>query len=70
MILAGPFGPKFIADAWVASENVGEGGLGEAFRLMEPKEKVREPLGAIVELEDSEVTYYVQHWCNVIFYLR
>jgi hypothetical protein len=42
MILAGPFGPKFIAEAWVASENVGEGGLGEALRLMGPKEKVRE----------------------------
>lgn len=69
MILAGPFGPKFIAEAWVASENVGEGGLGETLRLMEPKEKVREPLGAMV-VEDSEVAYYVQHWCNVIFYLR
>ena len=42
MILAGPFGPKFIAEAWVASESVGEGGLGEALRLMEPKEIVRE----------------------------
>jgi hypothetical protein len=34
MIFSGPFGPKFIADAFVASENVGEGGLGEvAVRL-------------------------------------
>jgi hypothetical protein len=59
MILAGPFGPKFIAEAWVVSENVGEGGLGEALRLMEPKEK-GERLGAMV-VEDSEVAYYVQH---------
>ena len=48
MILAGPFGPKFIADACVASENVGEGGLGEALRLMEAKGKVRGRLGAMV----------------------
>ena len=60
MILAGPFGPKFIAEAWVASERVGEGGLGEVLRLMEPKEIVRERLGAMVA-EDSEVAYYVQH---------
>ena len=26
MILAGPWSPKFIADAWVVSENVGDGG--------------------------------------------
>ena len=51
MILAGPLGPKF-AEGWVASENVGEGGLGEALRLMEPKEKVRERLGAMV-VEDN-----------------
>ena len=69
MILAGPFVPKFIAEAWVASENVGEGGLGEALRIMEPKEKVREPLGAMV-VEDSDVANYVQPWSNVIFYLR
>lgn len=64
MILAGPFGPKFIAEAWVASENVGEGGLGEALRLMEPKEKVRERLGAMVveaTLKTTKVAYYVQH---------
>ena len=60
MILAGPFGPKFMAEAWVASENVGEGGLGDELCLVEPKEKVREPLGAM-GVEDSEVAYYVQH---------
>jgi hypothetical protein len=53
MILAGPFGPKFIAEAWVASENVGEGGLGEALRLTEPKEKAR---GAMV-VEERETMY-------------
>ena len=48
MILAGPFAPKFIAEACVASENVGEGGLGEILRLVEPKEKVRKRLGGMV----------------------
>jgi hypothetical protein len=57
MILAGPFGPKFIAEACVASEKVGEGGPGEALRLMEPKEKVRRRLGAMV-VKDSEPTMY------------
>jgi hypothetical protein len=33
MIFAGPFSPKFIADTLVVSENVGEGGPGEAFRF-------------------------------------
>jgi hypothetical protein len=33
MIFAGPFSPKFIADMFVVSENVGEGGPGEAFRF-------------------------------------
>jgi hypothetical protein len=59
MILAGPFEPKFIAETWVASENVGEGGLGGALRLMEPKEKARGAM--VVTVEDSEVAYYVQH---------
>jgi len=51
MILAGPSVPKFIADACVTSENVGEGGLGELLRLLEPKEKLgkeRGRLGAMV----------------------
>lgn len=29
IILSGPSGPKFIADAFVASEKVGEGGPGD-----------------------------------------
>ena len=33
MIFSGPLAPKFIADALVASENVGEGGPGETARL-------------------------------------
>lgn len=33
MIFAGPFSPKLTADAFVVSENVGEGGPGDAFRL-------------------------------------
>lgn len=35
IILSGPSGPKFIADAFVVSENVGDGGPGEAVRLGE-----------------------------------
>lgn len=35
IILSGPSGPKFIADALVVSENVGDGGPGEAVRLGE-----------------------------------
>lgn len=33
MIFSGPSAPKFIAEAWVASENVGEGGPGEDVRF-------------------------------------
>ena len=33
MIFAGPFSPKLKADAFVASEKVGEGGPGEACRF-------------------------------------
>lgn len=35
MIFAGPFGPKSIAETFVASENVGDGGVGDTFRLDE-----------------------------------
>jgi hypothetical protein len=30
---AGPFSPKWTADAFVVSENVGEGGPGDPFRF-------------------------------------
>lgn len=33
MIFAGPFSPRFTADTFVVSENVGEGGPGEALRF-------------------------------------
>ena len=64
MILAGPLGPKFIAEACVASENVGEGGPGEALRLMEPKEKLR---GAMVVKHSEPTTYYYSTDGNVRF---
>lgn len=35
IILSGPSGPKFIADAFVVSENVGDGGPGEDLRFGE-----------------------------------
>ena len=69
MILAGPFWPKFIADACVASENVGEGGLGERLRLIEPKEKVLGRLGAMV-VKESEPTMYNSTDVMLYFYLR
>ena len=34
IIFSGPFAPKFNADAFVASEKVGEGGPGDAVRLV------------------------------------
>lgn len=34
IILSGPLAPKFIADAFVASEKVGEGGPEDAARLV------------------------------------
>ena len=40
MILSGPLGPKFMADACVTSEKVGDGGSGEDL-IFEPKLKVR-----------------------------
>ena len=33
MIFAGPCSPRFTADTFVVSENVGEGGPGEALRF-------------------------------------
>jgi hypothetical protein len=33
IIFAGPFSPKWTADAFVVSENVGEGGPGDPFRF-------------------------------------
>ena len=52
MIFSGPSGPKFMADAFVVSEKVGEGGPGEVFlrRWMarERRERARGMLVAIV----------------------
>ena len=58
MILFGPLAPKFIADTFVASENVGEGGPGDIVRLLELKENTlrrdRGRLGAmVVVVEDA-----------------
>jgi hypothetical protein len=44
MIFSGPSAPKFMAEAWVESENVGEGG-GEDLRLLEPKARARRERG-------------------------
>jgi len=45
MIFAGPSAPKFIAEAWVASEKVGEGGPGEEAGFEEPNVSVRSERG-------------------------
>ena len=42
MILSGPLGPKFMADALVASENVGDGGPGDFVLLAERVSERRE----------------------------
>lgn len=44
MIFSGPSAPKFMAEAWVESENVGEGG-GDGLRLLEPKVRARSERG-------------------------
>lgn len=45
MIFAGPSAPKFIAEAWVASEKVGEGGPGEEVGFEEPNASGRSERG-------------------------
>lgn len=42
MILLGPFGPKSMADALVASENVGDGGPGDVARFGDRARERRE----------------------------
>lgn len=52
MILLGPLEPKFMAEAFVASENVGDGGPGDIARLLELNVNARRErgrLGAMVE---------------------
>lgn len=46
MIFAGPSAPKFIADMFVVSENVGEGGPGDTLRL-EPNARLRRERGRL-----------------------
>jgi hypothetical protein len=46
IILEGPFAPKCIADTFVVSENVGEGGLGDSFRF-EPNASARRERGRL-----------------------
>jgi len=52
MIFEGPLAPKFIAEACVASEKVGEGGPGDMVRF-EPKVKVRRDFGRPGAIEDE-----------------
>lgn len=53
MIFSGPPAPKFIADAWVVSENVGEGGPGDELRLAEPKARARSERGRVGAMVDE-----------------
>lgn len=52
IILSGPLGPKFMADAFVVSVNVGEGGPGDATRLGEMAKERRERARGIVILTE------------------
>lgn len=45
MIFFGPLAPKFMVDTFVASEKVGEGGLGTAVREIEPNESALKDRG-------------------------
>lgn len=45
MIFSGPLTPKFIADAFVASENVGDGGPGDVVALGGEMARVRRERG-------------------------
>lgn len=52
MILLGPLDPKFMAEACVASEKVGDGGPGDKGRRLEPNASARRDrgrLGAMLE---------------------
>lgn len=49
IILSGPSGPKFMADAFVVSEKVGDGGPGELVRFGEmAKERSERALGMLM----------------------
>ena len=54
IILSGPFGPKFIADAFVVSEKVGDGGPEEAGgRGLIANERRERALGIVTDGEDE-----------------
>lgn len=48
IIFSGPFGPKSMADALVASENVGDGGPGDEARFGDRARARNERAGGIV----------------------
>ena len=55
MIFSGPSGPKFIADALVVSENVGDGGPGDVFLRLElmARERRERARGMVVGGKDG-----------------
>jgi hypothetical protein len=72
MILVGPLEPKLNAEAFVASEKVGDGGLGDVCRR-EPKDKARrerELLRGIAESEGKRQKVQLQYvrycWCHLV----
>ena len=80
---SGPLGPKFIADAFVASENVGEGGPGETARLggdiaRERRERARGIVGQSLTVLRFEVcnlrcgvwTAYIRSCCMRLYISR
>lgn len=57
MILEGPLAPKLKAEAFVTSENVGEGGPGEVCVREVPKARARRERGwveGMVGMEDED----------------
>lgn len=63
MILSGPLGPKFMADACVASEKVGDGG-SDGDLCIEPKTRARRErgrLGAMMDVSGFSLVIFSFH---------
>ena len=65
MIFSGPFEPKFIAEACVASEKVGEGGPGDVFLLPEPKARALNERGRLGAMFWEGLSGRAEAWRDV-----
>jgi len=66
MIFAGPSAPKFIAEAWVVSEKVGEGGPGEEAGFEEPNASVRSERGRRGAIYIAKVSMHGRPWSQYV----